>query len=106
MYRGRVLLPVQSELLPGSNTTSDVLHILVCEENPADVRLIEEAIRECGYRCQLNFACSYAEAEQRLATRSYHLLLSFFGNDTQAATTFLQDVRIHASSLPIILISA
>jgi two-component system, chemotaxis family, response regulator Rcp1 len=37
-----------------NETTVKVCRILIVEDNPGDVRLMREALRECGVRCHIN----------------------------------------------------
>ena len=86
--------------------TSERIHsVLVFDDNPADARLIEEALRECGHRCQLLCVNSPACAKQVLATQSFDLFLSDFGTDPQSAADFLSSVRTLCPLLPIVVLS-
>ncbi len=79
--------------------------ILVLEDNPADARLIQEAFRNCSYRCQITLTEMPAHAERLLATDAFDLLLSDFGTNTQTATEFLRTARRLAPLLPIVVLS-
>ena len=79
--------------------------ILVVEDNMADARLIQEAFRECGYRCYLVVVDSPAAAKECLATQSFELLISDFGIDSNAALEFFSSVRSLVPLLPIVVLS-
>ena len=79
--------------------------ILIVEDNMADARLIQEAFRECEYRCYLVVVDSPAAAKECLATQSFELLISDFGIDQDAALEFFSSVRRIVPLLPIVVLS-
>ena len=82
-----------------------IYSILVVEDNPADTYIIQEAFRECGYRCQLKMAASQAEAQHLLCAGQFDLLLSDFGTDLSEGRAFVRYVRDRHPCLPIVIIS-
>lgn len=82
-----------------------IYSILVIDDNPADLCIIGEAFKECGYRYHLRVAASLAEAQHLLSTERFDLLLSDFGIDVQAGQRSLQSLRAHDPCLPIIILS-
>lgn len=95
------LLSDISPSLPSERTYS----ILVVEDYPEDVYVIQQAFRECGYRCELTIADSHAEAKIFLATKHFDLALSDFGTDFEQARSFVTFVRASAPCLPIVVLS-
>jgi CheY-like chemotaxis protein len=79
--------------------------ILVFEDNPADVYLIELALDECGYRCRPTVATSHAVALKLVETDEFDLMLSDFISGCEEATHFMRSVRTKALRLPIIVLS-
>ena len=79
--------------------------ILIVEDYPADIYVITEAFKECGYSCELTCAASYQEALQRLTVQSFDLLFSSFGTSVQDTAAFVQYTRTHAPPVPVIILS-
>jgi DNA-binding response OmpR family regulator len=79
--------------------------ILVVDDNPADVFMIQEAFLECGYRCHLKVATLRTEAQHLLATEPFDLLISDFGIDVEEGQSFVRSVRAQKPCLPIIILS-
>lgn len=81
-------------------------HILVVEDNPADALLIEEAFKECGYRCEFTFAPSHAEGKKLLANSSFHLLISDYGgSEHEKSDAFIRTMRQDHPLIPIVVFS-
>ena len=80
--------------------------VLVVEDSQADIDVIKIAFDECGYPCELTFTRSHAEAEHFLASQPSDLLLSDFGADYQSLSRFVESVRSHSSTVPIVVLSS
>lgn len=79
--------------------------ILVVDDNPADLYIIQEAFSECGFRCQITTASTREEAQQLLQKERPDLVLSDFGADASEGRSFIRSVRARNPSLPIIVLS-
>ncbi len=80
--------------------------ILIVEDNPGDVLLIEEAFKECGYRCKLALAASRAEAQKLLGSESFHLILAdYASSDLDDSDTFIRMIRRDYPLTPVIAFS-
>ena len=60
-----------------------IYEILVVDDNPADLYIIQEAFAQCGFRCHLTTGSSSKGAEQLLQRERFDLLLSDFGADAE-----------------------
>ena len=85
--------------------TRSPLRILAIEDNPADLFILEEAIKESGYSCELSFVESHAEAASLLSQQTFQLILSDFGSRRKEAADFIQLARIVAPRVPIVILS-
>ena len=81
--------------------------ILVVEDNPGDMHLIEEAFRECGHRCNLKFAETTERAKELLQTVGFDLVLSDMGVRNGESADLIRSIRSdeRLKSLPIIVLS-
>ena len=82
-----------------------IYEILVVDDNPADLYIIQEAFAQCGFRCHLTTGSSSKGAEQLLQRERFDLLLSDFGVDAEEGRSFIRSVRAGSPSLPIIVLS-
>jgi CheY-like chemotaxis protein len=81
------------------------LKILVVDNNPGDLYIIEEGLNECGYPCEAIFAVSHQEALDRLSRESFHLTLSYFGTNRIEGQAFLREAKALAPRMPIVIMS-
>jgi len=79
--------------------------ILVVDDNPADLYIVQEAFSECGFRCQLTMASSTEQAQQLLHKSRFDLVLSDFGTDADDGRRFIRSIRAGNQFLPIIVLS-
>lgn len=82
--------------------------ILVVEDNPADVLLIEEAFKECGYRCQLTVADGPAQARKLLTSEpsAFHLVISDYGgSERPESEAFIRMLRQDHPLVPVVVFS-
>lgn len=82
-----------------------ILRLLVYEDNSADARLVEEALRECTIRCEVVLASSHLDAKSRLAQEAFDLMLSDFGTDFELARKFLCSIRALVPTMPVVVLS-
>jgi PAS domain S-box-containing protein len=92
-----------------SNLITTVLNILLIEDNPGDVRLLQEILREVSsVRCQIVPAMSLAAAIDRLAVlesvRFDVILLDLSLPDSQGLATFL-NLHRRAANIPIVVLT-
>ncbi len=83
------------------------LKILVVEDNPGDVLLIQEAFRECELRCELAIADSIAEAIRLAEQNRFDLVISDMSVSNDESATFFEWMRSQdrLKSTPIVVVS-
>jgi PAS domain S-box-containing protein len=86
--------------------TTKTLKILVVEDNPADVLLVESLLKEAKYaRFEITHVESLEEAEQTLGKQSFEIILLDLGlPDSQGIETFFR-IRRLASDIPIVVLT-
>ena len=80
--------------------------ILVVDDNPADVRLLQEAFGACGHRCQLTCTDSIPAATQILQTKTFDLVISDMGPYKEGLallSVIRSDKRL--KTIPVIVLS-
>ncbi|HEX3683418.1 MAG TPA: response regulator [Bryobacteraceae bacterium] len=87
-----------------SSLGTGMMRVLVIEDNPADVLLIEEAFSECGYRCELTFANSLSKAEGVIAEHKFHIVLCDCA-EREGAARVIGVIRRHQPRVPVIVLS-
>jgi PAS domain S-box-containing protein len=102
------MLP-KSLQLEYSDLTTTVLNILLVEDNPGDVRLLQEILRDASsVRCQITPAMSLAAAIQQLspveAVCFDVILLDLSLPDSQGLASFLSLHR-RAANIPIVVLT-
>lgn len=80
--------------------------VLVVEENPGDLYVIEKGFEECGFPCEVTTAASHQEALERLNVQTFHLLLSYFGTNPKEGESFVREARLRAPRSPLIILSS
>ena len=84
--------------------SAGIMRILVIEDNPADVLLIQEAFSECGYRCELTVADSLSKAEGVVASHKFHIVLCDCA-EREGAARAIGVIRGHLPRVPVIVLS-
>lgn len=83
-----------------------IYEILVVDDSEGDIRLIQEAFSECGYRCRMTHTDSLEAAKQLLRGKTFHLVLSDMGrNDAgvELIKSIRSDERLKAT--PVVVLS-
>lgn len=83
------------------------LKILVVEDNPGDLLLIQEAFRECELRCDLAIADTIAEAIRLAKENRFDLVISDMSVSNDESATFFEWMRSQdqLKSTPIVVVS-
>jgi PAS domain S-box-containing protein len=102
------MLPKSSQL-EYSDLNTTVLNILLVEDNPGDVRLLQEILRDASsVRCQITPAMSLAAAIQQLSlvetVRFDVILLDLSLPDSQGLASFL-NLHRRAANIPIVVLT-
>jgi PAS domain S-box-containing protein len=102
------MLPNSSQL-EYSDLNTTVLNILLVEDNPGDVRLLQEILRDASsVRCQITPAMSLAAAIQQLSlvetVRFDVILLDLSLPDSQGLSSFL-NLHRRAANIPIVVLT-
>jgi CheY-like chemotaxis protein len=79
--------------------------VLVQDDNPADLYIIEQALHESGVCCQVTLCTCPAEAVAHLRGQSFDLLLTDFSSNTGDIAEFIRSVRNSNHFLPIVVLS-
>lgn len=82
-----------------------IYSILVVDDNPDDLYIVQEAFSACGFQCKLQTSTSAEEARQVLRNERCDLILSDFGTDADEGRSFIGSIRSLRPSLPIIVLS-
>jgi PAS domain S-box-containing protein len=95
--------------LESSNLITTVLNILLVEDNPGDIRLLQEILREVPtVRCQITPAMSLADAVRQLSpidpVRFDVILLDLSLPDSQGLSSFL-NLHRQAANIPIVVLT-
>jgi PAS domain S-box-containing protein len=103
------MLPESLQLECSDLTTATVLNILLVEDNPGDVRLLQEILRDASsVRCQITPAMSLAAAIQLLspveAVCFDVILLDLSLPDSQGLASFL-NLHRRAANIPIVVLT-
>jgi PAS domain S-box-containing protein len=103
------MLPKNLQLEYGDLTTATVLNILLVEDNPGDVRLLQEILRDASsVRCQITPAMSLAAAIQQLSLVEAIcfdvILLDLSLPDSQGLASFL-NLHRRAANIPIVVLT-
>jgi PAS domain S-box-containing protein len=103
------MLPKNLQLEYSDLTTATVLNILLVEDNPGDVRLLQEILRDASsVRCQITPAMSLAAAIQLLspveAVCFDVILLDLSLPDSQGLASFL-NLHRQAANIPIVVLT-
>ena len=83
----------------------DALSILMLEDNPLDVELVEARLRLAGYQYQAWKATCRAEFEDVFAQRKYDLILADFSLPDFDGSSALDIVRAEDKYVPFIFVS-
>jgi len=83
----------------------DALSILMLEDNPLDVELVEARLRSAGYEYQAWKATCRAEFENAFAGRNYDVILADFSLPDFDGSTALDIVRAKDKFVPFIFVS-
>lgn len=72
---------------------TEKLRVLLVEDNPADVRITQEAFRESGFKTQLTIAQDGIEALEKLAESAQDLILLDLNMPRMNGLEFLEEVK-------------
>lgn len=84
------------------SSQSRTYRVLVVEDQYPDALLIEEAVTECGYHCELHLAASRSQALSLLSTAHFDVILTDFETDCEEAKRFLHSIHVVAKRMPIV----
>ncbi len=98
----------------GMHTPGTPLEILLVEDNPGDVRLVREALRDCEIPLNLTVACDGEEAFQMLfglagvRTARPHLILLDLNLPKRSGHEVLKGVKEHSElrKVPVVVVSS
>jgi CheY-like chemotaxis protein len=87
--------------------TDRVYNILVVEDNPGDVHLTREALRETCYRCEITIADDTTTARELLKTSHFDLVISDMGVPNGHTSEFIRAMRADEKTalIPVVVLS-
>ncbi len=83
------------------------LRVLVVEDNPGDILLIQEAVHDCDVDCALSFASTIAQAIHLAAETRFDLVISDMSISNDETAKFFEWIRAREGrkTTPIIVFS-
>lgn len=90
----------------GENMDNQVIKVLYVEDNPGDVRLIQEMLKEGGYSSfKLSSVERLAEAIKRLEKEAFDVMLLDLGLPDSQKLDTLRNINYKAADLPIVVVT-
>ena len=85
---------------------NDIINILLVEDNPGDVRLIQENLKDTdNFNFKLDHVFRLSEAKERINKQKFDIILLDLSLPDSSGIDTFNNIHKYSSDLPIIILS-